>query len=225
MNELQKYKNVIIYVGLVIGLIFLAYNQIQPKVVATINSYNQLKSQKETDANIANQLNTAKDKAERKKKLRMLDDMTKRIYEQDDGTIDPDTTFAFLLDDAIEILRKHHVKTHSIRSSLNPEDDVFVKGNGAKYAACKLDMKIISDYTDFKGFLEDLYKYPYLVNINNIEIYPYQKDKKILLINFTLTMYAARSDEQAASISEAQNAEGQEGNPEENQNQNQDQPQ
>lgn len=201
MNELQKYKNVLIHLGIVLVLIYFAYQQIQPKFVATMNAYDQVKTQTETDKSIANQLATAKDKAERKKKLRMLDDMTKKIYQQDDGLIDPDTTFAFLLDDAIEILRKNHVKTHSIRSTINPEDDVFIKGDRAKYSACRLDMKIISDYADFKGFLEDIYKYPYLVNINSIEIYPYQKNKKILLINFSVTLYAARSDEVAANIS------------------------
>ena len=206
MNDLQKYKEVIIYLGIVIVLLFVAYKQIQPKFVETLDTYSQVKSQTEVDKSTADQLATAKEKAERKKKLRMLDDMTKKIYQQDDGSIDPDTTFAFLMDDTIDILRKNHIKTHSIQSTMNPEDDIFVKGDKSRFAACRLDMKIISDYTNFKKFLEDLYRYPYLININNVEIYPYQKDKKVLLINFSSTMYAARSDEEADRIEKERTA-------------------
>lgn len=214
MNELKKYQYVIISILLIVGVCYFAYTKIQPTVVNSLKKHDELKTVKEADQVLSNQLNTAKEKAERKKRLRMLDDMTKRVYQQDDGTIDPDATFAFLLDDVIEILRKNHVKTHSIRSTINPEDDVFVKGDPARYAACRLEMKMVSDYKNFKNFLEDLYKYPYLVNINSIEIFPYQKNKKILLINFTITLYASRSDEEAENMSaaagEGENAEEEE---------------
>lgn len=214
MEELKKYKNVLIYTGIVVFIVFMAYKQLQPKIKSTIDLFNQVKTQTEVDTSLANQVATAKAKEERKKKLRLVDDMTKKIYQQDDGMIDNDATFAFLLDDAIELLRKNHIKTHSIQSTINPEDDVFVKGEGAKYAACRLSMKMISDYSDFKNFLEDLYKYPYLVNINSIEIFPYQKNKKILLINFTFTMYASRSDEQAAAVGASAEGENKENQPE-----------
>ena len=138
----------------------------------------------------------------------MLDDITKKIYQPNGAATDAESTFALLLDDIIEITRKNHIKTHSIQSTLDPEDDIFIKGDKAHYSANKLDMKIITDYTDFKTFLEDLYRYPYLLNINNFEIYPYSKNKRILLINLTLTLYAMKSEEDVAA---AENAEKQEG--------------
>ena len=51
-------------------------------------------------------------------------------------------------------------------------------------------MKIVTNYSDFENFIQDLYKYNYLTNINSIEIFPYVKNKRVLLINFTLTLYA-----------------------------------
>ena len=68
-------------------------------------------------------------------------------------------------------------------------------------------MKIISDYTDFQGFISDLYKYPYLVNINNVEVYPYPKNKKILLINLSITLYASKSADETANEENQQNQE------------------
>lgn len=210
MKEFERYKEVLIYLAIVIGIAVLSFKQIQPKVLSTINIFNDVKTQTEAAQSISQQLSTAKEKAERKKKLRMLDDMTKKIYQPNGTATDSESTFATILDDIIEITRKNHIKTHSIQSTLDPEDDVFIKGDKAHYSANRLDMKIISDYTDFKSFLEDLYKYPYLVNMNSIEIYPYTKNKRILLINLSITLYASKSEEETANIENAEKQENQE---------------
>ena len=159
MQNLQKYKECLMYLGLVILVAVFLFKQIQPKFISTINLYNQVKTQTEVSNSINKQLSIAKEKVERKKKLRMLDTMTKKIYEPNENATDSESTFAVLLDDVIEIARKNHIKTHSIESTIDPEEDVFIKGDKAHYSACKLDMKIISDYTDFEGFISDLYKY------------------------------------------------------------------
>lgn len=198
MKELEQYKEVIMYVALIIVVAVALFKQIQPKFLSTIDLFNQVKTQTDVSDSISKQLSIAKEKAERKKKLRMLDDMTKKIYQPNGAATDSESTFALLLDDIIEISRKNHIKTHSIRQIIDPEDDVFIKGDKAHYSACKLEMKIISDYTDFKEYISDLYKYPYLVNINDIEVYPYEKNKRILLVNFSLTLYAEKSSEETA---------------------------
>jgi len=219
MKELEKYKEPLMYLALILVIAVALFRQIQPKFAQTIDAFNQVKQQTEVSQSIANQLSTAKQKADRKKKLRMLDDMTKKIYEPNGAATDAESTFALLLDDIIEITRKNHIKTHSIQTIIDPEDDVFIKGDKAKFSACKINMKIISDYTDFKGFFEDLYKYPYLINVNSIEIYPYSKNKRILLINLSITLYANKSAEEAANAENNQQQEG------ENNNNNEQQPQ
>lgn len=191
MNELQKYRESLMYLaGIIIVAVFL-FQKIQPEFVRTIDLYKQIGTQKEVAGSISRQLSIAKEKVERKKKMRLLDDMTKKIYSPAEGvSLDADATFSVLLDDIIEIARKNHIKTHSIQSTLNPAEDVFVKGDKEHFSANQLDLKIVSDYSDFEGFIKDLYAYNYLVNIKNIEIYPYQKNKRILLINLTLTLYS-----------------------------------
>lgn len=198
MKELEQYKEVIMYIALIVLVAVALFKQIQPKFLSTIDLFNQVKTQTDVSDSISKQLSIAKEKAERKKKLRMLDDMTKKIYQPNGAATDSESTFALLLDDIIEISRKNHIKTHSIRQIVDPEEDVFIKGDKSHYSACKLEMKIISDYSDFKEYISDLYKYPYLVNINDIEIYPYEKNKRILLVNFSLTLYAEKSAEETA---------------------------
>lgn len=215
MNELQKYKESLMYLaGIIVVAVFL-FQKIQPEFTRTIDLYKQVGQQKDVAAGISKQLSVAKEKVERKKKMRLLDDMTKKVYSPAEGvSLDADSAFSVLLDDIIEISRKNHIKTHSIQSTLNPSEDVFVKGDKEHFSAYQLDMKIVSDYSDFEGFIRDLYAYNYLININNIEIYPYQKNKRILLINLTLTLYStiATPDANGGENNGENNGEGGENN-------------
>lgn len=223
MNELQKYKESLMYLaGIIVVAVFL-FQKIQPEFTRTIDLYKQVGQQKDVAAGISKQLSVAKEKVERKKKMRLLDDMTKKVYSPAEGvSLDADSTFSVLLDDIIEISRKNHIKTHSIQSTLNPSEDVFVKGDKEHFSAYQLDMKIVSDYSDFEGFIRDLYAYNYLININNIEIYPYQKNKRILLINLTLTLYStiAAPDANGGENNGENNGEGGENNGDQQQGEN-----
>lgn len=223
MNELQKYKESLMYLaGIIVVAVFL-FQKIQPEFTRTIDLYKQVGQQKDVAAGISKQLSVAKEKVERKKKMRLLDDMTKKVYSPAEGvSLDADSAFSVLLDDIIEISRKNHIKTHSIQSTLNPSEDVFVKGDKEHFRAYQLDMKIVSDYSDFEGFIRDLYAYNYLININNIEIYPYQKNKRILLINLTLTLYStiAAPDANGGENSGENNGEGGENNGDQQQGEN-----
>lgn len=223
MNELQKYKESLMYLaGIIVVAVFL-FQKIQPEFTRTIDLYKQVGQQKDVAAGISKQLSVAKEKDERKKKMRLLDDMTKKVYSPAEGvSLDADSAFSVLLDDIIEISRKNHIKTHSIQSTLNPSEDVFVKGDKEHFSAYQLDMKIVSDYSDFEGFIRDLYAYNYLININNIEIYPYQKNKRILLINLTLTLYStiAAPDANGGENNGENNGEGGENNGDQQQGEN-----
>ena len=223
MNELQKYKESLMYLaGIIVVAVFL-FQKIQPEFTRTIDLYKQVGQQKDVAAGISKQLSVAKEKVERKKKMRLLDDMTKKVYSPAEGvSLDADSAFSVLLDDIIEISRKNHIKTHSIQSTLNPSEDVFVKGDKEHFSAYQLDMKIVSDYSDFEGFIRDLYSYNYLININNIEIYPYQKNKRILLINLTLTLYStiAAPDANGGENNGENNGEGGENNGDQQQGEN-----
>lgn len=223
MNELQKYKESLMYLaGIIVVAVFL-FQKIQPEFTRTIDLYKQVGQQKDVAAGISKQLSVAKEKVERKKKMRLLDDMTKKVYSPAEGvSLDADSAFSVLLDDIIEISRKNHIKTHSIQSTLNPSEDVFVKGDKEHFSAYQLDMKIVSDYSDFEGFIRDLYAYNYLINIDNIEIYPYQKNKRILLINLTLTLYStiAAPDANGGENNGENNGEGGENNGDQQQGEN-----
>ena len=67
MNELQKYRESLMYLaGIIIVAVFL-FQKIQPEFVRTIDLYKQIGTQKEVAGSISRQLSIAKEKVERKK--------------------------------------------------------------------------------------------------------------------------------------------------------------
>ena len=74
----------------------------------------------------------------------------------------------------------------------DPKDDKFVKNVPDKYHVAKLDIEMISTYKEFEGFLKELYKHEHFLDISSIEIIPYDKDKKVLIIKFQLKLYAQK---------------------------------
>lgn len=194
MGNLKKYKDCFLYLTFIILIAVALFKQIQPRFIGVIDLFRQIKSQNEVKAAIDQQLMTAAAKVAQKKKLRMGNDMVKKIYTPLEGGTDSEGAFSVLLDDIIEIARKNHIKTHSIQSSDNPPEDKFIQKGEGKYNAQKLSLKIVSDYSDFEGFLRDIFSYNYLININELEIYPYEKNKRILLINLVITLYSAKGN-------------------------------
>ncbi len=194
MKNLGKFKDCFLYLTFILLIFVALFKQIQPRFIGLIDLFNQIKTQNEVKSSMDQQLMTAAAKVAQKKKLRMGNDMVKKIYTPLEGGTDTDSAFAVLLDDIIEIARKNHIKTHSIQSSDNPPEDIFIQKGEGKYNAQRLTLKVVSDYTDFEGFLRDLFSYNYLININELEIYPYEKNKRILLINLAITLYSAKGN-------------------------------
>lgn len=119
--------------------------------------------------------------------------LIKQIYKPANGSSDAESACAEMFDMVIEYARYNGIKTRSIEYVYNPPEDPFVKGASAKYNVCQLNLQMVGEYGDFENFLKELYKYPYLIGFSKIEIKPYDKNKKILVINLELRLYSSNS--------------------------------
>ena len=90
----------------------------------------------------------------------------------------------------LELIRANQIKVRTIKYEYDPQDDAFVKGAGGKYKSARLNMEMISNYTNYSNFLKELYKHDHFLDIQSVEIVPYKKNKQILLINFKLKLYS-----------------------------------
>ena len=53
-------------------------------------------------------------------------------------------------------------------------------------------MEMIGNYASYDNFLKEMYKHKHFLDIQSVEIVPYRKNKKVLLINFKVKLYAKK---------------------------------
>ena len=130
--------------------------------------------------------------AEQAKKEAENQKVEKPFYKAIDSGMDTEAVIAGEFSEILELIRANKIKVRSIKYDYNPQDDNFVKGAGTKYNAARLNMEMIGSYSDYDSFLRELYKHEHFLDIQSVEIVPYRKNKKILLINFNLKLYSKK---------------------------------
>ena len=208
MEKYKRYYGLMIFIIAVALLLGVAYLLISPKV----QEVNNLDSELETLTASLEQKKGLRNTVEaKKKKLKdSLINSQKRIYSPIDSGLENDTLFFTLYNDIIEMLHANSVKIKSIDYTYNPTSDIFVQLGKDVYFVCDVNMQIVSNYVNLGKFVQDLYQYPYYIRINNIDTKPYQKDKKILISDISLRLYAHTSPDEitddAPAIDGAQTA-------------------
>lgn len=187
---MQRYKEAILFIVFMVIAIIYAVFKMQPKIAELIQIENDIKAKTVEVADLDRKVETLK--AASIEKEAQTAGQNKKIYKSAESGLDAESSFTVLFDDIIEMTKYNAVKVYSIEYIYNPESDEFVKGAPDRYNVCQLNMQMIADYVDFESFLKELYKYPYLVNIDKLELTPYQKNKKILLINLQLKLYSEK---------------------------------
>ena len=51
----------------------------------------------------------------------------------------------------------------------------------------------------FRSYFQDIYNYPYLINLDKISIVPYADNKRILIADVTVILYSAKNEQQKAA--------------------------
>lgn len=201
MDKYKRYFGVILFIGGVIALIFIFISIISPKY------QHWTETRAETNKVAQNLESKQNAKMNIQKKLKKLKESVitsqKKIYAPVEDRLGNDTLFFTLYSDVIEMVHNNTVKIKSIDYQYNPAGDLFVD-QGSQYFVCDVNMEIVSNYTNLGKLIQDIYQYPYYIRINQIEVYPYPKDKKILLSKISLRLYAHTSPEDVVEASSSQ---------------------
>ena len=197
MEKYRRYYGVIALVVAIAVLILGSYKIIFPKVneLTTLTS-NITKKEKELK-DLESKLNIVKNKI--KKIKDSITGSQKKIYYPVESDLGNDTLFFTLYNDVIEMVHANSVKIKSIDYASNPESDEFVRFGKDIYFVCDVNMEIVSNYINLGKLIQDIYQYPYYIRINSLSVKPYEKDKKILLSNLSLRLYAHTAPEEQNS--------------------------
>ena len=188
MDKFRRYTGVIVFFVAIAAMIIVAGLIIAPQY----KNYKELTDKDEQVSALLEQKQQAKIVI--KKKLKQLHESVissqKKIYSPIESKLGDDALFFTLYSDVIEMVRANTIKIKSIDYKYNPADDIFVKQKGSLYFVCDVNMEVVSNYVNLGKLIQDLYQYPYYIKINEINVIPYNQDKKILLTTISLRLYA-----------------------------------
>ena len=57
------------------------------------------------------------------------------------------------------------------------------------YNVCELNMVTVGSYTELQNFFKSIMKEQYLTNLAEVELTPWEKDKKVLIAKIKLRLY------------------------------------
>lgn len=184
-----KYKESILFIALILIIFIFTLCKTFPDISNVIGNEQNIRSLSEQSVDLEKKIQgLEKQKIEKS----TLSNVSKKIYKQETPSTDLESSFTVMFDDIIDMAKYNGMRIYAIQYNYNPQDDEFVKGGQGKYSVCQIDTQLVSDYQDLQGFLKDLYKYPYLLNIDKLQMAAYPKNKRILLTTLSLKIYSTR---------------------------------
>ncbi len=195
MNNLKRYEGLIIFV-IVMGLI--TYLWAGKFVIPTYKNYKETDTKRKQTDTILSEKQDRKTNVEnrlKEAKNNVNSEAQKKIYSPIESDLGNDTLFFTLYSDFIEMIHANSIKIKSIDYKYNPEDDEFVASE-KDYFVFDVNVELVSNYTNLGKLIENIYQYPYYLKINSLDVKPYNKDKKILISNLSVRLYAHTEPEQ-----------------------------
>lgn len=201
MEKYKRYYGLLAFIGIVSIALIISYKLAQPSITTFTERDNTIEAKTQELEKKQNELKIVQNKIKKIKDSIM--GSQKKIYSPVESDLGNDTLFFTLYNDIIEMIHSNSVKIRSIDYVYNPEADAFVQFGKDVYFVCDVNMELVSNYRNLGKLIEDLYQYPYYIKMNNVDVKPYQKDKKILITNMSLRLYAHTSpDEEIAQKDE-----------------------
>lgn len=198
MEKYRRYYGVMGFLVAVALLFFVSFKIISPKIEekntleADINNkQSELEGQKRKLDIVMKKIKKIKDS---------IVTSQKKIYSPIESDLGNETLFFTLYNDVIEMVHANSVKIKSINYTYNPETDTFVQFGKDIYFVCDVNMELVSNYVNLGKLIQDIYQYPYYIKINELEVKPYAKDKKILVSNLSLRLYAHTVPEEGGAV-------------------------
>lgn len=205
MDKYKRYYGVLIFCVALSLTLYLAYKIIMPNVTALTSAKNTLQEKQTELENLKRDLSVVQSKIQKIKNS--IIGAQKKVYSPVESDLGNETIFFTLYNDIVEMVHANSVKIKSISYEYNPETDSFVQFGKDVYFVCDINMDLVSNYTNLGKLIQDIYQYPYYIKINELEVKPYQKDKKILLSKLKIRLYAHTApEEEKASNTKTNNS-------------------
>lgn len=187
MEIIKKYIAYIVLVILSIGFLF---HLNLPLINSFFSTQSDIKEKKESISDLEKSVEIAKkNKIEAQAKGPLEE---KLIYEPEIKSTDTMVSFNGMLETVLELSKQSGVKVKTIEFKNIPESDPIKQNHSSTHAATLLETQLIGTYTQLQNLLRDIYRHKYLMGINSLKVVPYINDKKLLIIDLAISLYAKK---------------------------------
>ena len=194
---LKKYQIAIMIIGLALALVIFVIVKTVPEVQKIMQLQTDYKTQSASLADSERKLQDLKD-AEARKDAESQN-LSKMFFKPINEGLDTEAAIADEFAEILQLIRDNKIKTRSVKYDYDPQDDNFVKNAANRYHVCRVSAEMIASYANFANFLRELYKHEHFLEISKIEIAPYEKNKRILLVSLQIKLYAQKDAATAAA--------------------------
>lgn len=184
-NLLKKYG---IYLALCIIVIAFGLFKTLPIIGEIASKGQEIKAAKESISDLNKNIEIAK-----KKNIDAMqsEKENKPIFEPMIKSDDPMVSFSNMLDTILELAKQSGLKIKTIEFK-ELESDPIKQNHSATHNSTLLSTQLVGTYTELQTFLREIYRYQYLIGVQKIEVTPYERDKKILVIDLGLALYSKK---------------------------------
>lgn len=194
-KQLQQFILPIVIL-IITGLILAVY---LPKTITNLRNYSsvsgdiKLKEKQliETQMKLDEINNSAASVAKKEEEASKSDT---QFYKPVMAGLDSEAAIAGEFSEILQLVRANQIKIRSIKYDYDKDiqDDAFAQNAGEQYNVARLNIEMIANYSNYDNFLKELYKHEHFLDLQQIEIVPYKKNKKVLLINCKIKLYAKK---------------------------------
>lgn len=192
----EKLKDFILPIGLIVlilaGAFYFgqqAHTNYQGYLEAQTAVQNKQNTIREKQAKLEQYKQKEQEEKEKEKENQKLG---KPFYKPVMTGLDTEAVIAGEFTEILQLVRANQIKVRSIKYEYDPKDDTFVNQAGSQYNVARLNMEMIGNYSNYDNFLKEMYKHEHFLDIQSAEIVPYKKNKRVLLINFKVKLYAKK---------------------------------
>ena len=192
-EKLKQFLLPILIVIISFGLLFMLLSKVANNVQSMMGFKNNINMKTQELKLKQEKLETLRKKAaqEAKKDAQSIAN-DKAFYKPAAQGLDTEAIIVGEFNEILELIRANKIKVRSMKMDPDPDDDAFKIGAPEDYNVARLNLEMIADYPSLNIFLKELYKHEHFLDIESVEIVPYKKNKRILLVNFKIKLYAKK---------------------------------
>lgn len=178
-----------VYVVPIFLVIILFVNYVTPEFSKTFDAIKLLKSSKAQFEQNKQQYDMLKAQQDMQNRTKKVVKVGKIIFEAPDMQFSPDASFAPLFELILTIAEQSGIRIRAIDYDYAPAEDMIFAAKLEGYNACELNMVAVGSYSEFQVFLKTIMKEQYVTNLAEVELTPWDKDKKVLIAKIKLRLY------------------------------------